>query len=551
MTSDWSKPMADISSAALIELALDLTNSLTTQDRFERLLTTVRRTVSCDAVVLLQALNTQDGRPDQLKPLAQQGLTQDTLGRRFEIPLHPRFAAICDSGTPVRFPADSPLPDPYDGMLLVHEGNLPVHACMGLPLRADEQLIGVLTLDSMTPHVFDAIPKRTLDVISAMSAATLKTAILLQQLEQHSQHNQLLVAELTHEALVKDGGELIGNSQAMQRLKREIDMVASSDFTILIEGETGVGKELVARTLHRQSTRTEGPLVYVNCAALPENLIESELFGHVKGAFTGADRTRKGKFSLADGGTLFLDEIGELPLAVQSKLLRALQNQEIQPLGKDATEKVDVRVLAATNRQLKQEVAEGRFRADLYHRLSVYPMSVPPLRHREGDVALLAGYFVEQLRRKLGIRQLALDSEAIELLCRYDWPGNVRELEHVLARATLRARNENGARQQAGSIIRIYAKHIEQLVATQSQGADDDSIDLEPNPAQERPAPGQQLNLKQQTETYQRQLIARVLSQENGSWSAAAKRLDTDRANLSRLAKRLGIKVTKQIISDS
>ncbi|WP_256717985.1 nitric oxide reductase transcriptional regulator NorR [Shewanella sp. UCD-KL12] len=529
--------MVEISSTALIELALDLTNSLTTKDRFDRLLSTVRRAVSCDAVVLLHV------EGSRLKPLAQQGLSKDSLGRRFDIEAHPRFEAICGSSSPVRFAADCKLPDPYDGMLLAHAGDLPVHACMGLPLMADEQLIGVLTLDSMTPNVFDELPERGLDIISAMAAATLKTAILLQELETHSQHSQQVVAELTHEALVKDGGELIGDSEAMVKLKREIDMVAVSGFSILIEGETGVGKELVARTLHRQSARGAAPLVYVNCAALPENLIESELFGHVKGAFTGADRNRIGKFSLADGGTIFLDEIGELPLAVQSKLLRALQSQEIQPVGKDATEQVNVRIVAATNRELKEEVNQGRFRADLYHRLSVYPISVPPLRNREGDVTLLTGYFIEQVRRKLGIQQLTIDPSAIEVLNQYDWPGNVRELEHVIGRGALRAKGRGNS-----AIVRIGTSHIEQLVDSVGRLLDSNkSATTQQGNLKPELNVGEGIGLKQETESFQRKLITQALNQESGNWSAAAKRLQTDRANLNRLAKRLGIQVTKSI----
>ena len=248
--------MANISYSSLIELAIDLSSGLINKDRFERLLTTVRKTVSCDAVVLLAR------QGDRLKPLALQGLSSDTLGRRFEIDQHPRFQHICTSKTPVRFESDSPLPDPYDGLLLAMEGDLPVHSCMGLPLLFEGSLIGLLTLDSLTPNSFDDIPQRTLDIISAMSAATLKTALTLELLEQHASHSRQVVAELTHEALLKDGGELIGNSAVMRKLKKEIQIVAQSDFTALISGETGVGKELVARTLHQQSSRSEGPLVY-------------------------------------------------------------------------------------------------------------------------------------------------------------------------------------------------------------------------------------------------------------------------------------------------
>ncbi|WP_220759131.1 MULTISPECIES: nitric oxide reductase transcriptional regulator NorR [unclassified Shewanella] len=528
--------MSEISSSSLIELALDLTNSLATKDRFERLLSTVRHTITCDAVVLLHV------QGDFLKPLALQGLTKETLGRRFEIAAHPRFEQLCASSIPLRFASDCPLNDPYDGLVLAHAGDLPVHACMGLPLLADNKLIGLLTLDSISPNVFDDIPKRTLDIIAAMSAATLKTAILLQQLEQHSKHNQQVVAELTHEALVKDGGELIGDSEIMLKLKREINMVAASNFSILIEGETGVGKELVARTLHRQSSRRDGPLVYVNCAALPESLIESELFGHVKGAFTGAERNRVGKFNLASGGTIFLDEIGELPLAVQSKLLRVLQNQEIQVVGKDDVEYVDVRILAATNRQLKIEVEAGRFRADLYHRLSVYPVAVPALRYREGDISLLTGYFIELTRRKLGISQLTLEACAIDMLNQYDWPGNVRELEHVISRAALRARNDS-----ASAIVRIGINHLALMLpaAKVSEPLDTDAASV----AQEQaPLMPSERNLKQQTDDFQRKLILQTLTLQNGNWSATAKQLQMDRANLNRLAKRLGVRVSKSVV---
>lgn len=532
ISGNWERCVSDITTAALIELAVDLTKSLTSEDRFERLLGVVRQTIHCDAVVLLK----REGK--MLKPLAQQGLSLDSLGRRFDIESHPRLAEICASTSPIRFPVDCPLPDPYDGMLLTYEGDLPVHACMGLPLLCDEQLIGILTLDSMTPKVFDDIPKRTLDIVSAMSAAALNTAILLQQLEDHSQHKQQIVEELTHEALTKDGGELIGDSEVMQKLKQDIRLVAPSDFSVLIEGETGVGKELVARTLHGQSHRSHAPLVYVNCAAIPENLIESELFGHVKGAFTGADRDRAGKFSLAHQGTLFLDEIGELSLSAQSKLLRALQNQEIQPVGQDAVEHVDVRVLAATNRQLKQEVADKHFRADLYHRLSVYPIHIPPLRNRQGDTTILAGYFSEQVRRKLGLQQLVLEPAVITQLQAYPWPGNVRELEHVISRAALQAKAVSPS-----AIIKIKASHLEYLAGAsvlnkphllESEGEAVDHAVLT-------------MSLKQSTEHYQRQMIIRVLQEENGHWSAAAKRLGVDRANLNRLAKRLGVVVDKRV----
>ena len=528
-----------ITSSDLLELAIDMAQNVTTKDRFDRLLKTIRNIIPCDAVVLLKR------QGQELKPLAQTGVNSELLGRRFEIHSQPRFKVITQSQTPIRFASDCELPDPYDGMLQAVEGDLPVHACMGFPLYADEQLIGVLTLDSLTPGVFDVIPAKTLDVIAAVAAASLKTAILFKKLESHTEHFQNVVSELTKEALIKDGGELIGTSLPMQKMQQELGLVAPSDFAVLIEGETGVGKELVARTLHRKSNRAKGPLVYVNCAALPENLIESELFGHVKGAFTGADKDRAGKFSLANGGTLFLDEIGELPLLAQSKLLRALQSQEIQPVGKDQVEVVDVRVIAATNRVLKTEVDENRFRSDLYHRLSVFPICIPPLRERQGDITLLAGYFTEQSRRKLGLTQLLIDDEVIAKLESYDWPGNVRELEHVMNRAALMARSD---KQLQKGMTRIKAYHLGQL-----QSATLASKSLPPtNSVLMNHAVTEQeslpiSNLKEATETFQSQRIHQALILSDYNWSQAARALSMDRANLVRLAKRLGIEVTKQL----
>lgn len=558
-------PANQISHNTLLQLAIDMADSLSAKDRFDRLLNTVRVSIQCDAVVLLQRSG------GLLKPLAQKGLTADVLGRRFEVGSHPRFQQICQATTPIRFQVSCDLPDPYDGMLQGHSGDLPVHACMGLPLMADQQLIGVLTLDSMTPGAFDEIPEHTLEVISAMAAASLKTAMLLQHLEDDSVHTRHVITELTREALTKDGGELIGDSAEMQQLKRELALVAPSDYAILIEGETGVGKELVARTLHEQSKRADGPLVYVNCAAIPENLVESELFGHVKGAFTGADRDRVGKFSLADGGTLFLDEIGELPLMAQSKLLRALQSQEIQPVGQDKVSHVDVRVLAATNRILQQEVAEKRFRADLYHRLSVYPVKVPPLRQRNGDVALLAGYFAEQSRRKLGLAQLTIDSQAHQILQAYTWPGNVRELEHVIGRAALIANAEYkqgnkplSGTQRRGDITRIQPHHLGELASAFTHPSRDhssvfegkaeaveDHLDASDSRMADHTPISVALNesqgLKQSTEQFQQQLILQTLTRHQGNWAAAARELKVDRANLVRLAKRLGLQVVKKI----
>ncbi len=230
---------------------------------------------------------------------------------------------------------------------------------------------------------------------------------------------------------------IIGSSEAMQRIFTMVRKIAPTDSTILIGGESGTGKELIARAIHFMSGRADKPFVGVNCGALPENLLESELFGHVKGSFTGAIRDKEGLFKVAEHGTIFLDEVGEITPALQVKLLRALQEKEFLPVGGTAPTHVDVRVLAATNRDLEQEVERGTFRADLYYRLNVIPVTVPPLRGRRDDVPLLVRHFLQRLVEKRGMPVKSIDKEAMAILCDYDWPGNVRELENVLERVVL------------------------------------------------------------------------------------------------------------------
>lgn len=231
--------------------------------------------------------------------------------------------------------------------------------------------------------------------------------------------------------------EIIGQSPKILQLLRDIHQVAATDTTILIQGETGSGKELVARAIHEGSNRKNKPLITVNCAAIPSTLIESEFFGHEAGAFTGATKKREGRFELADGGTIFLDEIGELLPDVQSKLLRVLQEGEFQPVGSSRTKKVDVRVIAATNRNLQQLIREGKFREDLYYRIHVFPISIPPLRERGDDINLLAKKFAERFAQKMGKKIMPPAAECIRRLKEYHWPGNVRELQNVIERAVI------------------------------------------------------------------------------------------------------------------
>ena len=228
---------------------------------------------------------------------------------------------------------------------------------------------------------------------------------------------------------------IVGRSRAMEEVIKRAELVAETKSTVLITGETGTGKELVARAIHDRSAQRDMPLIKVNCAAIPETLLESELFGHVRGAFTGATTTKKGKFALADGGTIFLDEIGTMSPTLQSKLLRVLQEREVEPLGSERTEKIDVRVIAATNRDLRQMVADGKFQEDLFYRLNVIPIEIPPLRERRDDIPALVEHFVKKHAQRTGRRFDKMDESVLTGLQQYDWPGNVRELENTIERA--------------------------------------------------------------------------------------------------------------------
>ncbi len=505
----------------LISIVADLSRDIPDEMRYKRLLNAMQSIFPCDAAALLEL----DG--STLLPLAIDGLSGDTMGRRFAVEEHPRLARLLHSREPVRFAADSKLPDPYDGLVETEDQHLHVHDCMGVSLYIDDQPWGILTLDAMQPGTFDEIDPIELRTFIGLTEATVKAAQRIGALEAKViQEQQLAVA------LIEGGGqtEMIGTSTALSRLKDEISIVSQSDLTVLIQGETGVGKELVARQVHELSTRADKALIYVNCAALPESIAESELFGHIKGSFTGATADRPGKFEVANGGSLFLDEIGELPLTVQAKILRALQNGEIQRVGSDQFTKVDVRILSATNRDLQQEVAKGRFRADLYHRLSVYPVKVPPLRDRDNDSLLLAGYFLEKNQKRFGVQGLRLSLEAKQLIRQYRWPGNVRELEHVLSRAALKAINEQG--RDTRSVL-ISQKH---LGLSPDELIEEGEI-IEPKPAVYR----EQVSLKDATERFQKELITDRLEKNHGNIAAAARELGVNRSNLYRLLKRLGL----------
>jgi formate hydrogenlyase transcriptional activator len=317
---------------------------------------------------------------------------------------------------------------------------------LGVPMRsASGRVLGhvaVLHIAPMEPSQDDI---NVLQVFAARACAELERVQAERALRAAMQELQRLRDQLQAENVylqeeirsVHNFDEIVGSDPALSALLDKVTRVAASDAAVLIHGETGTGKELIARALHNRGPRRDRPLVKVNCGAISAGLVESELFGHVKGAFTGALARRVGRFELADRGTIFLDEVGELPADTQVKLLRVLQEREFEPVGSNQTVRVDVRVLAASNRDLEEAVREGRFRADLFYRLNVIPLRVPPLRERRSDIAPLAMYFMERSARKSGRPMHAIASETLCRLADYDWPGNVRELQNVIERAVV------------------------------------------------------------------------------------------------------------------
>jgi two-component system nitrogen regulation response regulator NtrX len=317
---------------------------------------------------------------------------------------------------------------------------------------------------------------------------------------------------------------MVGESHAMRQLRDQVAMAAPTNGRVLIYGENGTGKELVARTIHGLSRRRIAAFVEVNCAAIPEELIESELFGHVRGAFTGAVADRRGKFEVADGGTIFLDEIGDMSLKTQAKVLRVLQEQTMEAVGGTSRIKVDVRVLAATNKDLKSEIRAGRFREDLYFRLNVIPVFVPPLRERSDDIALLADHFMAEFAREYGRRIKTFEPGAVFMLQRYQWPGNVRELRNVIERLMIMVPGETIAGADLGFLDPGASSPAEAVVA--------DVVGMTLHEARDR---------------FERDLILRTLAEQQGNMSRTAEVLGVERSNLYRKMKAFGVAPSRRL----
>ncbi len=403
--------------------------------------------------------------------------------------------------------------------------------------QLSQRLFDVLVVDNLMPEltgldlirelVVSGAPGDRPQILMMTAHATIESAIeamklgALDYLQKPFEIDELLVVvhraidhqrlKTQHRYLIRerdadfDHDGIVGRSRRMQEVIKTAEMVAQTKSTVLITGETGTGKEMVARAIHYRSAQREMPLIKVNCAAIPETLLESELFGHVRGAFTGAATSKKGKFALADGGSIFLDEIGTMSPALQAKLLRVLQEREFEPLGSERTERVDVRVIAATNRDLRQMVSDGRFTEDLYYRLNVIPIHIPPLRERPEDIPPLVEHFVAKHAQRAGRRITGLEPGVLEALQAADWPGNVRELENTVERAVVLSQSST----IGPSVVRLLG------VAT--------------SPASGLPS----LNLRRNLEWAEKETVRRALESAGGVKKDAAQAMGISQRALS------------------
>jgi len=380
-----------------------------------------------------------------------------------------------------------------------------VKSALCVPLLLADRVSGVIYLDTRSPeNPFDSDHLQLITAVAGLISLAWENVLHLEKLREENKYLQEEI-NLYH--------ELVGDSPRMRAVYELIRRVAATDSTVLIQGESGTGKELVARAVHNSSSRADGPFVAVNCAAITEALLESELFGHEKGAFTGAVAQKKGKVELANGGTLFLDEIGEFAIALQAKLLRVLQEREFERVGGTRPMKIDIRFLAATNRGLLQAVEAGTFRRDLYHRLNVVSITLPALRERAEDIPLLADYFVAKASRKCRLRPKPISPEGQACLLSYDWPGNVRELEHAMERALV-----------LGSSDRILPEDLPAEIFESASG--------EPSSS----------NFQSVVKEQKRQVVQKAMQQSGGNYIEAAKVLGIHPNSLLRLIRNLNLK---------
>ncbi len=432
--SSSDRNTAHLEVQALYQISQFIGSALDLDDALPRILGVLHDVLRMERATLVLVSEEEGGR---LQIRASYGLTEEEVSRGVYDMNEGVIGKIFSTSYPFVVPDISKEP-----LFLNRTGaraNLPKGeiSFIGVPVKLLEETVGVLTVDRLFgAEISFEEDIRFLTVVASLIAQflNLHKAIALKE-KSLVEENQSLKAELKKRYSYHN---IIGQSKNMQELFKFIHKVAPSRATALLMGESGTGKELVARAIHLESPREERPFIKVNCAALPETLLESELFGHEKGAFTGAAAVKKGRFELADCGTLFLDEIGEMPLTLQAKLLRVLQEQQFERLGGTKTLRVDVRVIAATNKSLEDEVAKGEFRSDLYYRLNVVPVNLPPLREREEDLPLLLDHFLRESNRR-NSRKVRISKEVLEFLKGYSWPGNVREVQNLIERLVIMA----------------------------------------------------------------------------------------------------------------
>ena len=432
--------------------------------------------------------------------------------------------AVVTSGTPLR--VDDATSDPrfYGGA--DRQTGVTTQTLLAAPLRARHGIIGVIEVVNRRGGArFADEDLAFLDALAGSIAVAIENARLYEQVKASEEKLRTEVGVLRRDLARRDRfTEIVGTGPAMSDVFRLMESAAASPIAVLIEGETGTGKELVARAVHRESARSDGPFLAVNCAAFQDTLLESELFGHRRGAFTGATHDRRGLFEAAEKGTVFLDEVGEMPASMQAKLLRVLEQGEVIPVGDTRPRRVDVRIVSATNRDLRVEVAERRFREDLYYRLSAFPIHLPPLRARREDVPLLAQSFVAVAADRHGKRVAGIEPAALDDLLRFDWPGNIRELRNEMERAVALAREGET----------LAPTHLSERVrSARPDGGDANAFAA---------ATTQGLPLLQARDQFEARYIAEVLRQQNGNVSHAAKALGLSRVMLQRKMKAFSLR---------
>ncbi len=388
-----------------------------------------------------------------------------------------------------------------------------------VPLRSKETLLGILVVFILRGQAFGKEQKSFFSAFGLQVSMALENALAFQEILDQKNQMESLSRKLEQENISlrekmkaeQENKFVIGKSPAMNTVMELVQSVSSTDTSVIIYGETGTGKELIANTIHEMGSRKLGPLIKVNCAAIPEALLESELFGHEKGAFTGAHERRIGMFQLAQGGTIFLDEIGDISLKTQAKLLRVLQESEIQPLGSTTSIKIDVRVIAATNKDLKKKIAQGTFRSDLFYRLNVFPITMPPLRDRLEDISRLVAFFTKKYSH-LKKGKIHIDKDVIGIFLKYAWPGNIRELENIIERLMIISGSGN-----------ITISDLPREMSADAPG----NVPVRP--------------LKEAVFDFKKSLVRQALSESSGKKSHAAALLGMPRSNFSRLLKQLGV----------